>query len=175
MANDALARAYAQAIFEQAVGRWKKQLGAVRDAIDKHPDMVPGLDNAAEPFDRKRDELNRLLPPNSDAEARNFLYLLASRGDLHLLGEILGEFDRFSAHGPAAELARVTSAIELTAAERSQLESKLRTQFGKNLDVEYKVDPSILGGVIVRVGDRVIDGSVASKLAAMRQKLETTR
>lgn len=175
MANDELARAYAQAIFEQAMGRWKKQLGAVRDAIEKQPDLVPGLDNAAEPFDHKRDRLNRLLPQNADAEVRNFLYLLASRGDLHLLGEILADFDRFSAHGPATELAHVTSAVELTIAERKQLETKLRAQFGKNLDVEYKVDPSILGGVVVRVGDRVIDGSVASKLAAMRQKLETTR
>jgi F-type H+-transporting ATPase subunit delta len=49
--------------------------------------------------------------------------------------------------------------------------ARLETQYGADLDVRYKVDPTILGGLIVRVGDKLIDGSVASRLAAMKQVL----
>lgn len=71
-----------------------------------------------------------------------------------------------------ARTARITSAVPLTEEERSRLEESLGRRFGDGLQLRYRVDDSILGGVIVRVGDRVIDGSVASKLAALRERLE---
>ncbi|MBS1253739.1 MAG: ATP synthase subunit delta [Anaerolineales bacterium] len=71
-----------------------------------------------------------------------------------------------------ARAARITSAVQLTEEERSRLEQSLGRRFGDDLQFEYRVDDSILGGVIVRVGDRVIDGSVASKLAALRERLK---
>ncbi len=174
MANEELARAYAQAVFDQAVERWRKGLTAVNEAADK-AGAVTRLDNPSEPFDRKKETANTLLPPNADGELRNFIYLLASRNDMHLLPEVLAEFDRYIARGPARKLAQVTSAVPLTDQERAQLEQKLHARFGKDLDVEYREDKGLLGGVVVRVGDLIVDGSVSGKLAAMRQKLEAGR
>ena len=65
----------------------------------------------------------------------------------------------------------VVSAVPLTDAERQTLLAKLEAQHGAGLDLRYRVDPAILGGLIVRIGDKLIDGSVASKLAAMKQVL----
>ncbi|MGB8644514.1 MAG: F0F1 ATP synthase subunit delta [Anaerolineae bacterium] len=175
MANDELARNYAQAIFEKAVERWQKPLRAVNAALQAQPDTLLQLDNPAENYERKKDQANRLLPRDADAEVRNFIYLLTSKNELHLLPEIAAAFDRFATRGPNRELARVTSAIEIQPDERAKLESKLRAQFGSDLDFEYRVDRDLLGGVVVRVGDRIFDGSVSGKLAAMRQKLETAR
>ncbi len=174
MANEELARTYAQAIFDKGVERWRRDLHAVSDAVEKE-NVVAQLDSPSADFEQKREMLNRFIPPNADGEVRNFMYLLASKNQMHLLPEVLSEFERFVARGPMTQSAKVSSAIELSDQERKRLEDKVRAQFGADVDFDYRVDQSLLGGVVVRVGDKVIDGSVAGKLAAMRQKLETTR
>jgi F-type H+-transporting ATPase subunit delta len=175
MADDQLVHAYARAIFEQAVERWRKALRVVSEKLEKSGESLTRLDNPAEQMARKRELVDQLVPANADGEVRNFLYLLASKNEAHLLPEVLAEFDRYAARGPVHELARVVSAVKLTDPERAGLEKKVRAQFGEDHDFDYRVDKSLLGGVVVRVGDKVIDGSVAGKLAAMRQKLEATR
>ncbi len=175
MPNDDLARSYAQAVYEKAMERWQKSLRGLSDTLQSQPALLPQLDNPAQPFERKKESVNRLLPADADAEVRNFVYLLASKNELHLLPQVLAEFDRFAARSNINQLARITSAVTLTADERTKLETKLKGQFGNELDFDYRVDPEIIGGVIVRVGDHIIDGSVAAKLAAMRQQLETAR
>ncbi len=92
MANEDLARTYAQAIFEQAVGRWQKALRATQEAID-HAGVETLLDNPAESFERKKEQLNRALPANTDPEVRNFIYLLVSKNEAHLLPQVMAAFD----------------------------------------------------------------------------------
>ncbi len=174
MANDELARSYAQAIFEQAVERWRQALRAVNESVTK-AGILTQVDNPAANFDRKKQLLNPVLPTNTDPEVPNLIYLMASKNELHLLPEVLVEFDRYVERGPARQLVEVTSAIPLNDAERTQLEQKIRAQYGQDLDFEYRVDQALLGGLRVRIGDRVIDGTVVGKLNAMRQKLEATR
>ena len=67
--------------------------------------------------------------------------------------------------------ATVTSAVPLTDDERGALEARLHARYGYDLPITYQVDPAILGGLIVRVGDRYVDGSVATKLGQLRQTL----
>jgi ATP synthase F1 delta subunit len=70
--------------------------------------------------------------------------------------------------GSAAE---ITSAVPLTDKEQTTVSKDLLTQLGDNAEVAFRVDPSILGGLIIRVGDKVMDNSVASQLNEMRQNL----
>lgn len=70
-----------------------------------------------------------------------------------------------------AEVAVVKSAIPLTEEERIALCKKLENRFGDRLTLRWEVDPTILGGVLIRVGDKIIDGSVAGKLAALKRSL----
>lgn len=67
--------------------------------------------------------------------------------------------------------ASVKSAVALTPSEKDTLESRLRARFGEDLPITYEQDPGILGGLIVRVGDRYIDGSVAARLGQLRKAL----
>ncbi len=123
-------------------------------------------------FVQRQPLVDRLLPADADLPVRNLLYALTQRGDLGLLPEIVTSLRQRAARAAAAPaVAEVTSAVPLTDAERALLVARLQAQFGGELDVRYQVDPSILGGLIVRVGDKLIDGSVASKLAAMKQSL----
>jgi F-type H+-transporting ATPase subunit delta len=175
MAEDQLVQAYAQAIFEQAVERWRKAVRMVIETLERENDALTRLDNPAEHMEHKKGLVDQLLPAEVDVEVRNFVYLLASKSHVHLLSEVLAEFDRYAARGQIQDAARVASAVQLTDAERTRLEEKVRSRYGESLDFEYRVDKSLLGGVVVRVGDKVIDGSVAGKLAAMRHKLESDR
>lgn len=103
---------------------------------------------------------------------------------LGLVREVADRLDMSGVNRALAELemagrrtqvsADVTSAVPLTDAERNVLELRLRARFGDGLPISYRVDPAILGGLAVRVGDRYIDGSVAARLGQLRQRLTGT-
>ena len=100
---------------------------------------------------------------------------LVQRGDLGLLRDIIGLLAAAVARGREVTTpVEVVSAVPLTAEERAALTQKLTDQYGSGLEFTYRVDPTILGGLILRVGDKLIDGSVAGKLAAMKQALGVT-
>lgn len=71
--------------------------------------------------------------------------------------------------------ARVSSAIPLTDKEQAALGERLKARFGKGLNLRFEVEPSLLGGVAVRVGDQVLDGSVKGRLDALAQTLGSRR
>lgn len=165
---------YARALFEKSVEKYTRDLHALANALDTSK-LLPRLDNPSESFEGKKALLNGILPLNADPEVRNLAYLLASKNELHQLRDIVSAFDKLAAAGAVGNIARVTTTIELTPQERANLETKLCARYGDDLGFDYRLDPSILGGVVVRIGDIVIDGSVSGKLAAMKQKMETAR
>ncbi len=170
MAPEQLPGSYAQAIFQQATEDWLTPLKYVVECIK--PAEMEELDNPALPFSKKQETIKRILPKDASDQFKNFVSLLASKNEVHLLPSILAEFDRYATRGPVQNGARVTSAVALTEKEKSALEGKLKGRYGSDLQFDYVVDPGILGGVIVRIGDKVIDGSVSGKLAALREKLK---
>lgn len=170
MATEQLPGTYAQAIFQQATEDWLTPLRHV--AASSKPADIEALDNPALPFPEKLKVLQRVLPPNASERFKNFMSLLASKNEAHLLPSIIDEFDRYATRGSLRAAARTTSAVPLTDQEKAALEKKLRARYGSDLEFEYVVDPSILGGVVVRMGDKVIDGSVSGKLSALREKLK---
>jgi F-type H+-transporting ATPase subunit delta len=99
---------------------------------------------------------------------------LAERAGLAELKEGLAAIEQV-ARGQRGTEAEVWSAVELLPAERQTLEAALHRRYGDAIPIRYHVEPSILGGVIVRVGDRYVDGSLATKLGQLRQQLLTGR
>jgi F-type H+-transporting ATPase subunit delta len=174
MADASLSKNYARAVFEKAVDKYVRDLHTLDNALNKS-NLLTRLDNANESFDSKKALVNGLLPANADSEVRNLAYLLASKNQMGLLGDVVREFERMVASGAPGTVGQITSAIELTPEEKTKLEAKLHQQYGQELAFNYLIDPSIVGGIVVRVGDIVIDGSVTGKLAAMKQKLEGAR
>lgn len=71
--------------------------------------------------------------------------------------------------------ARVSSAVPLTKEDQAALREKLEARFSQDLNLRFEVEPSLLGGVVVRVGDKVMDGSVKGKLEALKQTLAPRR
>jgi len=165
---------YARAIYELALEGWQATLTAVDNRLNEAgPDLLAKLDNTQLPFNDRRQELDALLPADVSGQARNFFYTLLKEGHLTMLGEIAANLTQLSATGYGVQAALVTTAIPLTDAEKQQFQTKLSAKYGDNLALDFVVDEKIIGGVVVQIGDKILDGSVAAKLDAARESLMT--
>lgn len=173
MRTNRLAQTYAEAAYEAATNVWLRTLTALQQALEKNPRVFTGLRDPSTALADKQALVAPLLPDDAPQEVRNLISVLLSRNDIGLLPEIIEQFRRLAIRGPKAQIVRVTSAVPLTDDEKHALAERLMAQFGENLEFDYREDPSILGGLIIRVGDRVIDASVTGKLKALREALVT--
>lgn len=168
-------QSYANAFFEAAFERWLGALQGAAAALAGQHGRLADLQGAGANFAQQQRVLDGLLPADADPLTRNLLYTLAQHGELDLLGDIteaLRARVRRAEAGPIP--VEVVTAIALTAEQQAALQTRLAAQYSGALSYTYRVDPAILGGMIVRVGDKLMDGSVASRLAAMKQALGVT-
>jgi F-type H+-transporting ATPase subunit delta len=169
------AQTYASVVFETALKDWLNGLGAAATALSHSPGVRRTLADQAVSFKEKQDILVALLPatPSVPASVRNFLLGMLSNGDITLLDEVVDEINHLAvaAGGPRAVPAEITSAVELTSEERLAIQNRLIEQHGANLEFKFIVNPAILGGLVVRVGDKLLDTSLSSRMAALRHSL----
>ena len=109
---------------------------------------------------------------NLGQTARKFLGLLAANRRTLALGEIIKAFERLAAARRGTVSAQVVTALPLTDAQRQGVAAALRTALGKDPEIETRVDPAILGGLKVRVGSRLYDASLKSKLDSLKFALK---
>ena len=163
---------YATAFYEAAFERLIGSLEAVAQALTGKPALLQELGAVDTEFAIRQAALGSILAEDADPVVRNFLYTLLQHGDLSLLGDVITSLRaRLQRAESGPTQVEVLTAIPLADDQRQTLETRLAAQYGANLIYEYKVDPAILGSMIVRVGDKLIDGSVASRLAALKQSL----
>jgi F-type H+-transporting ATPase subunit delta len=165
-------RSYAQAFYEAAMERWLAALQAISTRLAEDRGLLERLQATDLDFSERQPLLDGVFPSEADPPVRNLVFTLMQRGDLALLGGVTESLLQRMRRAEAAPIAvEVTSAVALTDDQRAALASKLEAQYGAGLDIHYRVDPAILGGIIVRVGDKLIDGSLATRMAAMKQAL----
>jgi F-type H+-transporting ATPase subunit delta len=155
------------AVFSLALEKWLTSLKSVQDRLADSPQLAARLADAGRTFADRQKELDGVMPADIDPIVRNFFYTLLENGDIGLLDEVSAELERLSSSGPQVQTARITTAIALSDNEKEKFRQKLRQHHGDNLDFVFSVNPSIIGGVIVQVGDKVMDGSVLARLGAM--------
>jgi F-type H+-transporting ATPase subunit delta len=168
------ARRYAEAAFavaseHGAVDAWHDELSRAA-AVASSPQLARILENPGIPFERRREALERSLGQTSDG-VRNLCLLLLQRGKLEALPAIAADFHRLVNRRNGVTEGIVTSAAPLQPAEVATLEERLRGIAGGRVELSYQVDPALLGGVVVRLGDRLLDGSVRGKLERLRNQL----
>jgi F-type H+-transporting ATPase subunit delta len=165
-------QSYAQAFYEAGMERWLAALQTLSGRLAEDPGLVERLQAADVEFQERMPLLDDCFPAEADPPVRNLVYTLMQRGDLRLLGDVTEALRQRIHRAEAVPLAvEVTSAVALTDDQRTALASRLEAQYGAGLEIRYLLDPAIIGGLIVRVGDKLIDGSLATRMAAMRQKL----
>jgi len=170
-----VARPYAEAAFaiardHQALPAWSQMLrfASILVADERVADALgnPRLDAAA-----KESLLLSIGGDRFDAEARNFIRILVEAERVTLLPQIAAMFDTLKNEAEATATATIESAFELTAEQVCELRSALERRFGEKIETTVTVNPELIGGARVSVGDAVLDGSVQAKLAAMRAQL----
>ncbi|NTV63170.1 MAG: ATP synthase F1 subunit delta [Oscillochloris sp.] len=115
------------------------------------------------------------LPGDALPQVRNFLLGLAKEGLLDQVGDIAVAFRTLTTSPSAQALAAViTSAVELSAEQQANILADLRARYGVELNATFTVDSSLIGGLIIRVGDRVLDNSLRTRLSAIQRNMLTS-
>ena len=172
-----VAKRYARALLE--LGRedgnyeqYGKELGEVASLFDQAPELESVLANPAFAFEGRRNLLGALLAKaNLSPIVNNFFRLLMDRGRISAVKDIHTVYQRLIDEVKGLIRAEVLSAAALGQPEIERLTATLKKVAGREVKLEVKEDPSLIGGVVARIGDLVLDGSVKTQLASLKESL----
>jgi F-type H+-transporting ATPase subunit delta len=173
--NSTLARPYAEAVFELAqssgeLDRWSEMLAfaaavagdeSIR-ALDANPKVGRG---------QLEGLLLDICGERLDAHGRNMVRLLVENDRLAVLPGIAAHFESLKADAQSIVNATVTTAFELDDGQKATLAEALERKLGRKVELDTRVDSSLIGGVVVRAGDTVIDGTIRGRLRALATHL----
>jgi F-type H+-transporting ATPase subunit delta len=169
------ARRYAEAAFQIAdrdstLEGWLKDLETAAAALGEG-DAARLLANPAIPYDDRAEIVAQVLGKRVSEKARNLVLLLVRRGRSELLPRVATEYRRLYDRREGIVEATVISATELGEDELAAIRSRIGELTSGKVEMTTSVDPSILGGVIIQLGDQLIDGSVRGRLERLRNQL----
>ena len=175
MSNSVYTRRYSQAIFHMAqegqdFNAWQSDLRKIASLVED-AELTALLENPKLHFDDKAKLLSERLG-DINPLALNLAYLLVTRGRLGMIGGIADEYQRLSDSYRGIEQAEVTTVIPLDDEDRLRMEKRLGVAVDKKVVLKPKVDASLIGGIIARIGDKLIDGSTRNKLEALKRELK---
>ena len=173
MITEVVARRYAQALHHEATGEVAvhADMTLLQRTLDASPELVRCLQSPVISREKKRAVVERLFGQRVHAATLRFLHLLISRRREALLTSIVQYALALQdeAHGVVRVQARVSS--PLADASRRRLEQTLGQRLGKQVHLQVGRDDTLLGGMVLRVGDTVYDGSVRHQLSRLRSRL----
>jgi F-type H+-transporting ATPase subunit delta len=170
-----VARPYAEALFKTALER--NTLGPVAEgmafvaAAERDPQMRSALSNPKVSVQQKKDLLASVGGERLGMELKSLIAILVDNHREVLVGQIAEQFDELKRRHEQVVRARITSAHPLDDTQRAEIVSALEKRYGKKIEAELDVDPRLLGGARVQVGDQVINASVRDALAQMAAAL----
>lgn len=171
-----LARPYASAVFKRAketgnAGKWSQALAFIEAVLKDHA-VSQIVENPKISNERKSDLMLDLCQDQGDQEVANFLKLLVHNKRLSLVPQIARLFEEYKAEDEGYIEVDVLTAYALTKDAKAQLTSSLEKSLGKKVHIKAAVDKSLIGGVLVRAGDKVIDGSIRGQIKHMQKTLQ---
>jgi F-type H+-transporting ATPase subunit delta len=160
-----------------ALAQEKNILNNVRKAAEelldalKLPDLVKYLSYPKVPITSKREVLKRLLPPECPPEFTNFLNLIIDRRREGALVPILEAVLDGILEAQGFKIVELISALPLTESDQDSIKKRLEKAWQSKVTLQYRQNPNLIGGIIIRHGDQVVDGSLSSQLNALKQSL----
>jgi F-type H+-transporting ATPase subunit delta len=177
MTSRGSAARYAKALFdvarqESTPEQIERELESFADLLQHSPELEGVLTNPVVPVPGKRGVMQALLPGlELSTPVSKLLLLLVERGRIALVPELLEVYrERLMEHQRVLR-AEVTTATALSDERVRRLAERLSTATGRRVLVDTRVDPALIAGIVARIGSTVYDGSVATQLAGMRQRL----
>jgi F-type H+-transporting ATPase subunit delta len=170
-----IAAVYARSLFEVAKDQDKldavrEQLGAFADALDETRELQVFFFSPYFSTQEKEDGLERAVS-DADPVVMNFLKLLIEKHRMPTIFRARANFDRLWEEENRLLPVQITSAVELDEGTVSQLGDRIREQTGRTVELSARVEPDILGGIVVQVGNSVLDASVRTRLERLRRQV----
>jgi F-type H+-transporting ATPase subunit delta len=170
-----IAEVYSRALFEAAkendvLDRVHDELGEFAEALDRERNLQVFLFSPYFSSEEKKQGVARIVE-DADPRLLNFLELLAERHRMPALFRIRREFDSMWAEENKLLPVTVTSAVELDPAIVEQIGREIEQQTGRRVELSSSVDPDVLGGLVVRVGNLVLDATVRNRLEQLRKQV----
>jgi F-type H+-transporting ATPase subunit delta len=168
------AKRYAQAVFSLAhergtLDRWQADL-AILNEVMADPGAVVYLKNPNVPTADKQALLDNVLA-SAQPEARNLAQMLIQRQRINIVPDLVRLYNESVLADRGIAIADVTTAEPLGPNEQEIVRTKLNQLIGKEIELRLHTDPAIIGGIVARVGDQLIDGSVINQLRRLRARL----
>ncbi|HEY2535473.1 MAG TPA: F0F1 ATP synthase subunit delta [Solirubrobacteraceae bacterium] len=170
-----LARVYGRALFEVAeeqgkVAELREQLGQFADALEANRELRLFFFSPYFSTAEKQQALGGLLD-GADEEFLSFLKLLIENHRMPVIFRIRREYERLWAEANRVLPVQVTSAIELDEATTQSIGASIGQSTSREVTLSTRVDPDILGGIVVRVGNSILDASIRSRLEQLRKQV----
>jgi len=173
-----LAKRYAKALF--AVGQeeeksevFRETLNALGDFLVQYPEAMDALTNLLYPMDLKEKVMAQLISElQADQLMANFLKLVVQKKRAEILPEIADEFQVLVDADQNISRGTVISATELSGEMQAKVQSTLENITGKKVILTSEIDPAIIGGIVAKVGDLVMDGSIKTQLAGLNESIK---
>ncbi|MFN2613093.1 MAG: ATP synthase F1 subunit delta [Solirubrobacterales bacterium] len=174
---EGIARVYAEALFEAAKEKGnldvvQEQVGQFADALDDNHDLQVFFYSPYFSTAEKQEGLEKAIS-GAEPEITNFLELLLEKHRMPALLRIRKRFDHLVAEENKELEVTVTSAVELDQGVASRIGAEIEKQTGRKVELTSNVDDAILGGLVVRVGNMVLDASVRNQLEKLRKSVAT--
>jgi F-type H+-transporting ATPase subunit delta len=177
-AEGGLAGRYANALFElardqKAIDVVSADLASLRRALETSPDLSRLVRSPVFSAADHAKALTAILDKmGANALTTKFVLLLAQKRRLFVLLQIIAAYERLVARSRGETEAEVTAARALSEGEITELKSVLKSKLGKEPRLHTKIDPTLLGGLVVKVGSRMIDSSLRTKLDGLRSAMK---
>jgi ATP synthase F1 delta subunit len=170
-----IAEVYARALFEAAkendvLDRVHDELGEVADALEENDELKAFFFSPSFSAQEKKDAVDKGVS-GADERTVNFLKLLAERHRMPVLFRIRRDFDELWAEERKLLSVSVTSAVQLDDKLVKDIGKRIEEQTGRDVELSSQVDPYVLGGLVVRVGNMVLDASIRNRLEQLRKQV----
>jgi F-type H+-transporting ATPase subunit delta len=170
-----LARPYAKAAFEfarelKALDRWSNMLATAATVANAHT-VKKLLASPNFTTDEKGQKFVDLCADEIDAKVANFIQYLADNQRLQLLPQVREQFELMKANYERTVDVDVITAFDISDAQKTKLQATLKQKLDREVNIQTSVDKSLIGGVLVRAGDFVVDGSVRGRLAKLAEAM----
>jgi len=174
------ARVYASALFRTALGRnevdeMAQSLSVITAAVATSPELMTVLHHPRITRERKKSLLAQIFQGRVHPHVEHFLFLLVEKDRADIIPNVAEQFNRLLDEHRRETDAEAVTAVPMTDEQRTALQQKLESSTGYKVRLTTRVDEEILGGMIVRVGDQLFDGSIAMHLKTMRDQLRRVK
>ena len=178
MRQTILAKRYAKALF--AVGQdegksenYREMLNVLGDFLEKFPEAIDALTNPLYPMELREKVMKQLITElQADQFMANFLNLVVQKKRADILPEIATEFQALVDTAQNVSRGTLTTALEISGDLQAKVQNTLENITGKKVILTTEINPSIIGGIVAKVGDLVMDGSIKTQLAGLNESIK---